>query len=105
MKRWHEDFHVSFREWKKHHRGHIESNIQQPIIYENGVAVGLRRDVWDVDCVCDTQVGRFRKIDAYDCGKPRCLMCHGDKFWKRYETYQEWCSSLKLREGIEELAT
>ena len=103
MRRWHEDYRITYREWKKHHRSHVESNVDYQVEYKNGVAVGLHRDVWDVDCDCDTQIGRFRKIDAWDCGTPRCPICHRDKFWKRFETYQEWCSKLKLTEGIEEL--
>ncbi len=27
----------------------------------------------------DTQRGRYRKHDAYDCGKPGCFLCHGEK--------------------------
>ena len=102
MKRWHEDFTVSYREWKKHHRSHLEHNIENTVIYKLGVAVGLRRDIWEVDCPCDTQIGRFRKKDAWDCGNTRCYICHSDKLPKRDLTYQELCANLKLKEGIEE---
>lgn len=102
MKRWHEDFTVTYREWKKHHRSHVESNVESSVIYECGIAVGLRRDIWDVDCPCDTQIGRFRKRHAGDCGITRCYLCHYDKYPKRDLTYQELCANLKLKEGIEE---
>jgi hypothetical protein len=28
---------------------------------------------------CTHQPGRFHKRKPLDCGKPRCVMCHGDK--------------------------
>lgn len=96
MKRWHDDYHITLREWKKHRRIHVQSNLDWA--REPG------KDPFIVECACDDQVGRFRKKDAYDCGISRCLICHGDKFPKRFTTYQEWCADLKLKEGIEELA-
>lgn len=99
MKRWHEDFPVAYREWKKHHRFHVERNVERNVLCDEDVC----RDIWEVDCPCDTQVGRFRKRDAWDCGKARCFVCHCDKYPKRTETYQEWASQKKLEEGIQEL--
>jgi len=29
-----------------------------------------------------THVGYFRKRDIYDCGVPRCWVCHSDKVFK-----------------------
>jgi hypothetical protein len=34
-----------------------------------------------VDCVCEFQVGRFRKKKALGCGRPRCLLCHYEKIF------------------------
>jgi hypothetical protein len=34
-----------------------------------------------LDCVCEFQVGRFRKQKALGCGKSRCLLCHFDKIF------------------------
>lgn len=96
MKRWHQDFPITFREWKKHHDSHVQSNIDY-----TGNRVG--KSPYEIDCVCDIQIGRFRKKDAWDCGHTQCFMCHSDKFPKRLPTYQEWCADLKLQEGIEEL--
>jgi len=96
MKRWHEDFPRTYREWKKHYISHVESNI-----YLSRNRVG--KDPYEIDCVCDKQIGRYRKKDAWDCGNARCFMCHGDKFPKRELTYQERCADLKIKEGIEEL--
>jgi len=36
-----------------------------------------------VSCICDLQAGRFRKRDAFDCGRSRCLLCHGEKLLRR----------------------
>jgi len=96
MKRWHEDYPIAYREWKKHHRFHVEQNTE--IIVRS--SEDLYHDPWKIDCPCDTQVGRFRKRDAWDCGNPRCYVCHSDKFPKRDVTYQEWSANLKLREGV-----
>lgn len=30
--------------------------------------------------VVAVELGRFRKRDGLDCGRPRCGCCHGDKF-------------------------
>ena len=68
MKRWHEDYKITLREWKKHRQTHIDSNKSQ-----SAYLIGKKAD--EIDCVCDLQVGRFRKMDAFDCGNPRCYMC------------------------------
>lgn len=94
MKRWHEEYQRTYREWFKHYRSHVESNKNW--VREPG------KDPYEVDCLCDQQKGRFRKTDAWDCGNTRCYICHSDKFPVREETHQELFSKLKLKEGIEE---
>ena len=32
-------------------------------------------------CICEFQVGRFRKQKAFGCGKPQCLLCHFEKIF------------------------
>jgi len=95
VKRWHEEYSRTYREWKKHWLSHVESNLTWT--KEPG------KDPYEVDCACDEQKGRFRKQKAFDCGHAKCYMCHSDKYPKRYVTYQEWASQLKLEEGIKEL--
>jgi len=34
-----------------------------------------------VDCICEFQVGRFRKQRAFGCGRSRCLLCHFEKIF------------------------
>lgn len=102
MYRWHKDRSITYRQWKKHHRIHVESNVDNNYV-RDGENYILRSSIWDVDCACDTQIGRFRKIDAFDCGKTACSWCNPDKYPKRNPTYQEWCAQKKLEEGIEEL--
>jgi len=91
MKRWHDDYVVARREWKKHRRMHVEDNKDRN-------AVG--KDPYEVDCTCDEQIGRFRKKDAYDCGKSRCFVCHSDKLPKRSKTDQELRSEISFREQV-----
>ena len=95
MKRWHEEFRATYREWRKHYISHVESNIS----YNRAPG----RDPYVIDCDCDHQKGRFRKRRAWGCGKTQCLLCHSDKFPKRQTTHDERRSELKLKEGIEEL--
>lgn len=94
MKRWHEDRKVAYREWKKHRRIHVETNG-----YRNRVGVSA----YVVECECDEQVGRFRKMDANDCGNPQCWICHGDKYPKRSPHEQEIKSEVSFREQLKDL--
>ncbi len=34
-----------------------------------------------VNCICEFQVGRFRKQKARGCRKSRCLLCHFEKIF------------------------
>lgn len=94
MKRWHQEMHITLREWKKHRQSHVESNKSR-----NRVGVSA----YVVDCECDEQIGRFRKKDAWDCGNPQCGICHSDKFPKREKTYQEIKSELKMKEQLKDM--
>ena len=98
MKRWHEEVHITQRNWLNHRRMHVQSNIDN-----NSRNIG--GDPFEVDCECDEQMGRFRKMDAYDCGHTQCYGCHSDKFPKRYRTYQELVSELAMKEQLEDLTT
>ena len=98
MKRWHEEYSRTFREWKKHWLSHLESNLER-------IGSGQEHpfDPFEIDCSCDQQKGRFRKMRAFDCGNPHCYMCHSDKYPKRDDTRQEKVSQLRLKEGISDL--
>ena len=63
MKRYHQEMERT----KRVHRQHLRDLHQWP-----------RRAI---DCVCEFQVGRFRKKKALGCGKSRCLLCHFDKIF------------------------
>ena len=96
MKRWHEDYKITLREWKKHRRSHVESNTGN-----NSRRIGVSAYV--VDCECDEQKGRFRKKDAFDCGNPHCGICHGNKYPKREKHEHEILSELSFKEQMKEL--
>jgi hypothetical protein len=34
-----------------------------------------------VNCICEFQIGRFRKRKALGCGRSRCLLCHFEKIF------------------------
>lgn len=98
MKRWHEEYKVFYRQWKIHRKSHVDNNKDR-----GGQRNRIGVDPYVVDCACDDQVGRFRKKDAWDCGNPRCGICHQDKFPKRDLTDQERKSSMKLKESLKDL--
>ena len=56
---------------------------------------------YEVDCKCDEQKGRFRKIDASGCGNARCYICHNDKYNKRSKTKNELKFDLKYKEELD----
>ena len=109
MRRWHQDFNISKRQWKLHRRMHVESNKNSQRYAkkrpDGTYEVGIKLDVsaYEVDCECDEQIGRFRKKDANDCGIPGCFVCHSDKFPKRELTEQEKVSEISFREQLKEL--
>jgi hypothetical protein len=95
MKRWHEEYPRTYREWKKHWLSHVEHNI------DFGSFPG--RDPYQIDCDCDQQKGRFRKRHPLSCGRARCQLCHSYKYPKRETTLDELRSQLTFKEEIEEL--
>lgn len=42
--------------------------------------------------------GRYRKMRPFDCGKPRCVICHGHKRNGHEATRQEIVSEMELQE-------
>lgn len=71
MKRWHEEKHIAARNLREYE----QSNF----------------------CGCKNQLGRYRKQDAHDCGKPECGMCHGEKVVKA-KSYKAKLSDLNYNE-------
>jgi hypothetical protein len=101
MRRWHQDYKIARRNWRIHRKSHVESNLSQSVGYEPWQRKpGASPFV--VKCACDEQVGRFRKKDAWDCGKPHCMICHSDKFPKRDKTHQEVNSERDFKEALKE---
>lgn len=39
----------------------------------------MHKDAVSINCVCEFQIGRFRKRKPFGCGKARCLLCHYEK--------------------------
>lgn len=95
MKRWHEEYARTYREWKKHYLGHVEHNINFTQAPGSGP--------YEIDCACDQQKGRFRKKRPLGCSKARCQLCKAHKFPKREPTRHERLSEYMLNEEIQEL--
>jgi len=90
MRRYHTELHITLRHWRDHLRFHQNSNIARGIS-PAGVA-----------CDCERQPGRFRKRDAYDCGLPRCGVCHPHKQLGHQPTRQERLSQQRMIEQLGE---
>jgi hypothetical protein len=84
MRRWHAERALMLRRWRFEigaHGGHSGYRI-------NGwggndwVAVPVPPPSCDLDtCHCFRGAGYFRKRHPFDCGNPRCGLCHFEKFW------------------------
>lgn len=103
MKRWHNEYAVTKRHWLLHRSVHAEYNRRQG----QGHGPGQRSPGTDprkADCPCDDQAGRFRKIDARDCGRARCQVCHGYKVPRRRPTRKERLADLTFGEQMKDLS-
>lgn len=58
-------YHLELERMKRAHRLHLRWVHGWP--------------VRSVDCLCEFQVGRFRKQKALGCSRSRCLLCHFEK--------------------------
>jgi hypothetical protein len=58
-----------------------------------------------VACVCEFQVGRFRKSQRIGgCGHSRCWLCHSEKLGGE-PTTQELRGMAKFKEGLAEMSS
>lgn len=56
----------------------------------------------EVDCVCDTQIGRFRKSKGLGCRKLHCLVCKWEKLLN-IPTYKDRIAEVEWNEALESL--
>jgi len=59
-------YHLELERTKRVHQLHLN------LAHSSGAAL---------DCVCEFQVGRFRKRKALGCGRSRCQLCHFEKIF------------------------
>lgn len=84
MRRWHEDYRITRAHWREHLKV-VHDYPRRPL-----------------DCECELQVGRFRKIGGHGCGKARCQLCHREKI-HGIPTRKELRGRLDFREQLREL--
>ncbi len=48
--------------------------------------------------------GHFRKRDAYDCGRPQCQLCHGEKIFGRPSANQRRADEA-FKQGLQDVAS
>lgn len=82
MRRWHQEYRLARREQKQ---------------YRDWLSK------WGPSHVDNTEVGRFRKNKAFDCGQTGCFGCHSDKYPKRILTARELEAELHLIEEIQNM--
>lgn len=83
MRRWHQDLKVTRAHWREHLTV-VHDYPRKPL-----------------DCQCELQVGRFRKIGGHGCGKAHCMLCHGDKI-SGILTHRYRKTRLSFREQVTE---
>jgi len=79
MRRWHQEAAIARREWRAHQK-----------LVHDGLPTG---------CICDEQVGRFRKHRGMGCGRARCQLCHFDKI-HGIKTHKARLADLLFREQL-----
>jgi hypothetical protein len=62
MKRYHQELERTKRVHRLHLRGAHKGSVA-------------------INCICEFQIGRFRKRKAFGCEKSRCLLCHYENFF------------------------
>lgn len=93
MKRWHEEKKVMERRvkedlsWRYQDHNQLNPLTGWNIVHWRGTGQG----------------GRFRKKKPFDCGNPRCGICHSHKRFGHTETRQEYFADLKFKEQLDEL--
>lgn len=94
MKRYHQEIARTRREWRKHLQFH----------YVNGPYIPNVKLEDAINCLCDLQPGRFRKIKHNDCGCTRCYRCHEYKYPVRELTPAEIRFEISYLEQLVELS-
>jgi hypothetical protein len=79
VRRWHQEATIARGQWRVH----------QKFIHD-GRPTG---------CICDAQVGRFRKQRGMGCGRARCQVCHFEKI-HGIKTHKERLADLRFREQL-----
>lgn len=75
MKRWHEDRDLMLRRWREEIAKH-EMDIYS---YCSLAPVPPEADI--DSCHCYKGMGFLRKKKPHDCGNPKCMVCHFDKYY------------------------
>lgn len=81
MRRWHAERDLMLRRWKNEIAQHGGYEGYRIYLGNSYLEVPLPPVVCDDSCHCFAGPGFFRKRKPFDCGNPRCGMCHSEKFW------------------------
>lgn len=82
MRRWHAERDLMLRRWRNEiaaHGGHSGWLIDDRSGWQEAP---IPPPACDIDtCHCFQGPGYFRKRHPFDCGNPKCPLCHFEKFW------------------------
>ena len=98
MRRWHAERELMLRRWRNEiaaHGGHSGWRLKGRHSFNGWLEAPVPPPACDLDtCHCFLGPGFFRKRKPFDCGNPRCELCHSGK-WDDKDRYN------KRREAIE----
>lgn len=73
MRRWHEELPLMLRRWRDELHKHGLDPAPYLHAYRNSESAQV------AICHCEKGPGVLRKRDPWDCGRPRCGLCHWSK--------------------------
>lgn len=93
MERWHRDAGRSGRRWREKYLALVDICLNREI-GADPFALAMEE--------IPRQPGRYRKRTALGCGRPRCRVCHGEKFPVRLKTFAEIRADVAFAEMLGE---
>ena len=90
MQRWHRESKIAYRQQQRY------------LKFNRSLRQSIQKTIESLLITAKTELGRFRKHHAFDCGQKRCQICHFDKIHK-IPTRQEKRADLHFQEGLVEI--
>lgn len=79
MRRWHAEHDLMYRRWRVELAKHGDDHPTSERFPHMALAPPSLAP--SINCHCAHGIGSMRKHTPYDCGNPRCGLCHFEKFY------------------------